>query len=200
MTNEQIAAMAAWTLEDFQEDPLAAIEQVRVLASAYQDLQKERDAAACRESRESEASGMSMFPSPFVNDPFGAIWVAFKNLYPEKNCTCYWTPQKEDLISQDGTQAYGVTDFDSDTGAVTVLVGAVGLDVNQATEIFAHELAHVAVGIPEPGEPEHGERWEEAFEAIFKEYNRMMSKIFGEDTAVDAPDGKEEQYEHQRDD
>lgn len=45
MTNEKIAAMAAWTLEDFQEDPLGAVEQVRALASAYQDLQKERDAA-----------------------------------------------------------------------------------------------------------------------------------------------------------
>ena len=43
MTNENIAAMAAWTLEDFQEDPLAAIEQVRALATAYQNLQRERD-------------------------------------------------------------------------------------------------------------------------------------------------------------
>ncbi len=200
MTNEQITAMAEWTLEDFQNDPLRAMAQIRELAAAHLALQKERDAAACRESRESGVSGMSMFPSPFVNDPFGAIWVAFKNLYPEKNCACYWTPQKEDLIGPDGSQAYGVTDFDKNTGEVTVLVGAVGLDVNQATEIFAHELAHVAVGEPAPGEPEHGERWEAAFEAIFKEYNRMMSEIFGEDAAVDAPEGEEEQYEHQRDD
>ena len=45
LTNEKIAAMAAWTLEDIQEDPLGAVEQVRALASAYQDLQKERDVA-----------------------------------------------------------------------------------------------------------------------------------------------------------
>ena len=196
LENEQIEAMANWTLEDIQKDALAAVEQVRELATSCLDLRNERDATACRESRESEASGMSMFTSPFANDPFGAIWVAFKNLYPEKNCTCYWTPRKEDLVSQDGTQAYGVTDFDADAGAATVLVGAVGLDVNQATEIFAHELAHVAVGILKPGEPEHGERWEEAFEAIFKEYNRMMTEIFGEETAVDAPDGKEARYDH----
>ena len=44
MTNEQITAMATWTLEDFQEDPLAAIERVRELATAYQVLRQERDA------------------------------------------------------------------------------------------------------------------------------------------------------------
>lgn len=51
MTNEKIAAMAAWTLEDFQEDPLAAIEQVRALATAHLSLQRERDAAV-RELRD----------------------------------------------------------------------------------------------------------------------------------------------------
>lgn len=45
MNNEKIAAMAAWTLENIQEDPLAAVEQVRELAAAYKDLQRERDAA-----------------------------------------------------------------------------------------------------------------------------------------------------------
>ena len=45
LENKQITAMAAWTLEDIQNDPLGAVAQVRELASAYQDLQKERDAA-----------------------------------------------------------------------------------------------------------------------------------------------------------
>lgn len=35
LENKQIEAMAAWTLEDFQDDPLAAIEQVRELAAEY---------------------------------------------------------------------------------------------------------------------------------------------------------------------
>lgn len=45
MTNEQIAAMAAWTLKDIQNDPLGAVEKVRELAAAHLALQKERDAA-----------------------------------------------------------------------------------------------------------------------------------------------------------
>ncbi len=45
MTNEQIAAMAAWTLEDFQNDPLGAMTQIRELAAAHLSLQRERDAA-----------------------------------------------------------------------------------------------------------------------------------------------------------
>lgn len=44
-TGKQIAAMAAWTLEDFQNDPLGAVEQVRELAAAYLTLRRERDAA-----------------------------------------------------------------------------------------------------------------------------------------------------------
>ena len=45
MTNEQIAAMAAWTLEDFQNDPLGAMAQIRELAASHLSLQRERDAA-----------------------------------------------------------------------------------------------------------------------------------------------------------
>lgn len=45
LDNEQIEAMANWTLEDVQKDALAAIEQVQVLAASYLDLRNERDAA-----------------------------------------------------------------------------------------------------------------------------------------------------------
>ncbi len=45
MTNEQIKAMATWTLEDFQDDALGAVEQVRKLAASHMAMQRERDAA-----------------------------------------------------------------------------------------------------------------------------------------------------------
>lgn len=45
MTNEQIAAMANWTLEDFQDNALGAVARVRELAAAHLSLQRERDAA-----------------------------------------------------------------------------------------------------------------------------------------------------------
>lgn len=45
LENKQIVAMASWTLEDFQDDPLGAVEKVRELAAAYLALLQERDAA-----------------------------------------------------------------------------------------------------------------------------------------------------------
>ena len=127
-------------------------------------------------------------PSPFVNDPFAFIWLAFKNLYPDKKCVCQWTPNKADLTDEEGKAAYGVTDTDEQTGLVSVLVSATGMNVNDAAEVFAHELAHVATGVPAPGEDEHGERWKAAFDAIFNEYNRVMSSIFGADAAQKPPE------------
>ena len=43
-------------------------------------------------------------------------------------------------------------------------------------ETLAHELAHVAVGV----EHEHDAVWEEAFDKIFAEYNRLGEEMFGE--------------------
>lgn len=53
---------------------------------------------------------------------------------------------------------------------------------------WAHELAHVAVGV----EHDHDEVWQEAFDKIFEEYNRIGSQMFpdGEDSAMDDPDEK----------
>lgn len=28
--------------------------------------------------------------TPFENDTFSLVWQAFKNLYPDKDCKCYW--------------------------------------------------------------------------------------------------------------
>lgn len=42
---EQIEVMADWTLEDFQDDPLGAMKQIRVLAASYLALQRERNSA-----------------------------------------------------------------------------------------------------------------------------------------------------------
>lgn len=109
--------------------------------------------------------------TPFKNDIFGLIWEAFKNLYPDKDCECYFETQIRD--NADGEKAYGLTDFDEETGGITLFVDA-ALPLQDAAEIFAHELAHVAVGI----EHDHDEEWENAFEAIFVEYNRVGEEIF----------------------
>lgn len=108
--------------------------------------------------------------TPFKNDIFAMIWQAFKNLYPDKDCECFWEP--EILDTEKGETAYGLTDF-GDDGVVTVFVKP-SLSVTDAAEIFAHELAHVAVGL----EHDHDSVWEKSFDDIFVEYNRIGDEMF----------------------
>lgn len=109
-------------------------------------------------------------PCPFLNDIFALIWQAFKSLYPNKDCECYWEPNIRD--SDDGKPVYGLTDF-GDDGIVSVFVTTT-IPIVDAAEIFAHELAHVAVGV----EHDHDEAWEKAFDDIFSEYNRLGDALF----------------------
>lgn len=110
--------------------------------------------------------------TPFQNDMFAIVWKAFRNLFPDKFCICEWVEEIRE--SEDGNEIYGLTEFDDD-GSVWVFVKAT-IPVKDAVEILAHELAHVAVGMSE----NHSERWENAFEAIRCEYNRLMNKMFPE--------------------
>lgn len=121
--------------------------------------------------------------SPFGNDIFSLIYEAFKNLYPDKDCECYWNPDIEDEV--EGVKSYGNTIF-GDDGVVTVFVTPT-LPVCDCAEVFAHELAHVAIGI----EAEHGPEWETAFDNIFQEYNRISEQLFDEKSSVSVADGKE---------
>ena len=121
--------------------------------------------------------------TPFENDTFAIVWQAFKNLYPDKECKCFWEPQIRD--NENEVECYGLTDFDEETGEVTVFVKP-SLTVIDATEILANELAHVAVGL----EHDHDEEWEKAFDDIFNEYNRIGYELFSSHTSVEVTDGK----------
>ena len=122
--------------------------------------------------------------APFQNDMFAMVWGAFKKLYPDKDCEIYWEPQIRDEV--DGKPVYGLVDF-ADDGSVAVFVKP-SLEVADAVEILAHELAHVAVGV----EHDHDEVWQEAFDKIFEEYNRIGDQMFpaGEQRVMEDPDGK----------
>ena len=108
--------------------------------------------------------------SPFANDPFALVWEAFKNLYPDKECTCFFDIKEEK--TEEGEDIFGETFF-GDDGNIDVFVDA-RLSINDAVEVFAHELAHVTVG----NGAGHGPEWEDAFEKIFSEYNRIGEKLF----------------------
>lgn len=117
-------------------------------------------------AKKCETTSMDIPFSPFLNDMFSLVWTAFKNLYPDKQCECYWDPDIGP--EEDGKKPYGCTIF-GDNGSVTVLVTP-HISVYDATEILAHELAHVAVG----DDAGHGPEWESAFSSIHEEYNRIV--------------------------
>lgn len=109
------------------------------------------------------------FVSPFSNDPFAIVAQAYKNLY-NKPFLAYYDQHKD----TDHDKEYGFTTFqDGKTQVITIFAEH---PVNVCVETLAHELAHVAVGV----EHEHDAVWEEAFDKIFAEYNRLGEEIFGE--------------------
>lgn len=111
-----------------------------------------------------------MMNTVFENDIFFMIYLAFKNLYPNKNCTCYWMPNIRD---EENNHAFGVTEFRDDE-SIIVCVDP-DAKICDAAEILAHELAHVAVGENNG----HNEAWESAFQAIWNEYNRIGYEMYG---------------------
>ena len=112
--------------------------------------------------------------TPFYNDMCSIVWKAFQNLYPDKQVTCEWTHEIDD--TDDGKAVYGMTqDLDGDDEYFIQVVTTI--PVEDATEILAHELAHAAVGL----DHDHDAEWEKAFDAIFDEYNRIVSSEFIDD-------------------
>ena len=100
--------------------------------------------------------------TPIVNDLFALIYKAFKQLYPDKEPKCQILPEIKD--ETDNSECFGETVFDED-GSVYINISG-ELKIVDAGEVFAHELAHVAVG------EEHGHdvMWEQAFDAILQRY------------------------------
>lgn len=109
--------------------------------------------------------------TPFQTDSFALIWRAFRELYPDKECEVFWHPEIEKEAP--GEEIYGLTDFGDDS-SVLVFVSS-KLTVENAAEVLAHELAHVAVGV----EKEHGPEWEQAFEAIHEKYEEIILEEIG---------------------
>ena len=108
--------------------------------------------------------------NPFKNDPFALVWKAFKNLFKDKECEIWFDQHQGD----EDEGSYGLTIFHDDGSDPSVFIYA-EQSVNNAIETFAHELAHVAVGIANG----HNEVWEAAFDSIFGEYNRIGDELFG---------------------
>lgn len=100
----------------------------------------------------------------FINSPFAILDEAFRSLYPDKKYKACIGPSIKD---DEGNRVFGFTQFSK--GETPVIAISAELSITDATEIFAHELAHVAAGEGAG----LGERWDEEFQRIFDEYNRM---------------------------
>lgn len=178
---ELSCAVSEWLLDGTETmDGVAAL--LYTLAWAFAETRERL--RMYEETRLSPLDLKDRLISPFQNDMYAMVWAAFKKLYPGKDCEVYWEPQIRN--AEDGKPAYGLTDF-ADDGSVAVFVKP-DLAVADAVEILAHELAHVAVGI----EHGHDEAWQEAFDKIFDEYNRIGTQMFpdGESVPMDDPDAE----------
>ena len=76
-----------------------------------------------------------------ANTPFEILNEAFRNLYPEKtNIACI----EDGMEDENGKEVFGYTQFTKDEDPVIAI--SADLSIKDATEIFAHELVHVAAG------------------------------------------------------
>ena len=106
----------------------------------------------------------------FKNCPFTILDIVFKRLFPNVKYEAWFEPNIRD--EENGEKVCGLTDFAED-GTIAIFVDS-HLEINDAVEIFAHELAHAAVGV----EHEHDEVWAKAFDDLFTEYNKVGDELF----------------------
>lgn len=117
----------------------------------------------------------------FQNSPFEILAEAFRRLYPDVEYMAFIDSNIGE--GENGEKVYGLTNFDEDSGAITIFVDS-NLSIENAVEIFAHELAHAVVGI----EHDHDEVWEGAFDELFKEYNKIGGELFYDDSEMTEDD------------
>ena len=107
----------------------------------------------------------------FENSPFEMLAEAFKRLYPDVEYKAFIDPYIRP--GKGNEKVYGLTEFDD--GNITIYIDS-ELKIIDAIEVFAHELAHAAVGV----EHDHDEAWGSAFDALFEEYNKIADELFAE--------------------
>lgn len=108
--------------------------------------------------------------NPFVNDPFAILYSAFTSFCPDKKCKISW---EYDLTDEYGDKVYGTTVFSDDQFYIYINCE---IPVNDAVEIFCHELAHVMAGI----DFAHGEAWEDAYNKLQNKYDEIGNQLFGD--------------------
>ena len=104
----------------------------------------------------------------FINNPFDIVIQAVKELYPDTHALIQFNP---DLRGKKYGEC-GCTTFPDNPNDPIIVDISTNIPFNAMIEVLAHELAHVVVRLNE--EDDHGERWQEVFEAIYRKYNELV--------------------------
>ena len=99
-------------------------------------------------------------------DPIALVTQAAMQAFPDLRCDMDFMQ----VIDCD-PEALGVTIWPDDGGVPQVFI-RLDLTIEQAVEIIAHELAHVAAG----QEAGHDEAWLAAFDAIGKQWESLLDE------------------------
>ena len=99
-----------------------------------------------------------------INNPIDLLLAGFEKEYPE-------TAKKINRIAfGEVDNGFAMTTFDDDGGAEIILSPTIkdGAEITilVATELLAHELAHIIAG----ADAEHGEEWEKHCDRLFELY------------------------------
>lgn len=118
-----------------------------------------------------------------INNPFDMVIKAAKNLYPDMKADIQFNPTLKcwKLFNLHFGKC-GRTTFNK--GQAPIVDISTNIPFEAMVEVLAHELAHVAVGPKE----KHNSVWENAFDAIHKEYSKLVMEreeqcFAGTDTA-----------------
>lgn len=99
-----------------------------------------------------------------LNDPIQGVLKAAESLYPDLECEIQFYPVKSE------TGNCGMCILPENENEIPQINIDPSIPYGAVLEVLAHELAHVVVP-----EDDHGEQWDNAFNAIFTEYNRLMA-------------------------
>lgn len=105
------------------------------------------------------------------NNPIETVLEACRNLYKNIDVDIWFSP---DMNDEEGSPA-GYTLFPKDGSKPIIYVNA-EIPFSAVPEIIAHEIAHVVIGKREVVD-EHDDKWEEVFQSIFEEYNKITEKL-----------------------
>jgi len=103
-----------------------------------------------------------------INNPFDTIIQAVEELYPNTHALIQFNPE---LRGRDYGEC-GCTTFPTNPDEEILIDISTNIPFIHMPEILAHELAHVVVGTNE--ENDHGDKWQEVFDAIHVKYEELV--------------------------